>query len=241
MSAVLLVNVTQSETRIALVEHGMLQEVHIERQNKLGIVGNIYKGRISRVLPGMQAAFVDIGLDKAAFLHASDIVPHTECVTPQEKQHFQAADISSLVSQGQYIMVQIVKDPIGTKGARLTTDITLPSRYLVFMPGSSHVGVSQRIESQEERERLKAVAEKHVDETGGFIVRTAAEGAGRASSVRTRGSSSTSGRRSRKSAGRPRSASASMRICRLPSVCYGTLLTRRSTGLWWIRNSPMRR
>lgn len=123
MSAVLLVNVTQSETRIALVEHGMLQEVHIERQNKLGIVGNIYKGRISRVLPGMQAAFVDIGLDKAAFLHASDIVPHTECVTPQEKQHFQAADISSLVSQGQYIMVQIVKDPIGTKGARLTTDI----------------------------------------------------------------------------------------------------------------------
>lgn len=178
MSAVLLVNVTQSETRIALVEHGMLQEVHIERQNKLGIVGNIYKGRISRVLPGMQAAFVDIGLDKAAFLHASDIVPHTECVTPQEKQHFQAADISSLVSQGQYIMVQIVKDPIGTKGARLTTDITLPSRYLVFMPGSSHVGVSQRIESQEERERLKAVAEKYVDETGGFIVRTAAEGAG---------------------------------------------------------------
>ena len=178
MSAVLLVNVTQSETRIALVEHGMLQEVHIERQNKLGIVGNIYKGRISRVLPGMQAAFVDIGLDKAAFLHASDIVPHTECVTPQEKQHFQAADISSLVSQGQYIMVQIVKDPIGTKGARLTTDITLPSRYLVFMPGSSHVGVSQRIESPEERERLKNVAEKYVDESGGFIVRTAAEGAG---------------------------------------------------------------
>ncbi|MGL5320751.1 MAG: S1 RNA-binding domain-containing protein, partial [Aeromonas veronii] len=154
MSVELLVNVTPSETRVALVENGLLQEVHVERQAKRGIVGNIYKGKISRVLPGMQAAFVDIGMDKAAFLHASDIVPHTECVAVKEKEQFQVGNIAELVRQGQDIMVQVVKDPLGTKGARLTTDITLPSRYLVFMPGSAHVGVSQRIESEAERERL---------------------------------------------------------------------------------------
>ncbi len=127
MSVELLVNVTPSETRVALVENGLLQEVHVERQAKRGIVGNIYKGKISRVLPGMQAAFVDIGMDKAAFLHASDIVPHTECVAVKEKEQFQAGNIAELVRQGQDIMVQVVKDPLGTKGARLTTDITLPS------------------------------------------------------------------------------------------------------------------
>ncbi len=157
MSAELLINVTPSETRVAMIEEGVLQEVHVEREAKRGIVGNIYKGKVSRVLPGMQAAFVDIGLDKAAFLHASDIVPHTECVAENEKQQFQVRDISELVRQGQDIVVQVVKDPLGTKGARLTTDITLPSRYLVFMPGASHVGVSQRIESEKERERLKKV------------------------------------------------------------------------------------
>ena len=178
MSTELLVNVTPSETRVALVEHGILQEVHIERQAKRGLVGNIYKGKISRVLPGMQAAFVDIGMEKAAFLHASDIVPHTECVDVREKEHFQVGNIAELVRQGQDIMVQVVKDPISTKGARLTTDITLPSRYLVFMPGSSHVGVSQRIESETERERLKNIVSRQVDHLGGFIVRTAAEGVG---------------------------------------------------------------
>ncbi|WP_234495186.1 ribonuclease G [Vibrio maritimus] len=177
MSAELLINVTPSETRVAMIESGILQEVHIEREAKRGIVGNIYKGKVSRVLPGMQAAFVDIGLEKAAFLHASDIVPHTECVAENEKKQFQVRDISELVRQGQDIVVQVVKDPLGTKGARLTTDITLPSRYLVFMPGASHVGVSQRIESEEERLRLKQVVAAHCDENGGFIIRTAAEGA----------------------------------------------------------------
>ncbi len=177
MGAELLINVTPSETRVAMIEGGVLQEVHIEREARRGIVGNIYKGRVSRVLPGMQAAFVDIGLEKAAFLHASDIVPHTECVAENEKQQFQVRDISELVRQGQDIVVQVVKDPLGTKGARLTTDITLPSRYLVFMPGASHVGVSQRIESEEERERLKRTVSKYCDEDGGFIIRTAAEGA----------------------------------------------------------------
>lgn len=174
----LLINVSSTEARVALVEHGVLQEVHIERRMKLGLVGNIYKGKVSRVLPGMQAAFVDIGLEKAAFLHASDIVPHTECVADTEKGHFVVRDIAELVRQGQDIMVQVVKDPIGTKGARLTTDITLPSRYLVFMPGSSHIGVSQRIESEEERARLKGVTMPFVDDDGGFIIRTAAEGVG---------------------------------------------------------------
>ncbi|WP_375751502.1 ribonuclease G [Vibrio sp. HN007] len=177
MSAELLINVTPSETRVALIEGGILKEVHIEREARRGIVGNIYKGRVSRVLPGMQAAFVDIGLEKAAFLHASDIVPHTECVAENEKQQFQVRDISELVRQGQDIVVQVVKDPLGTKGARLTTDITLPSRYLVFMPGASHVGVSQRIESEKERERLKKNVAEYCDENGGFIIRTAAEGA----------------------------------------------------------------
>lgn len=174
----LLINVTPSETRVALVENGILQEVHIERESRRGIVGNIYKGQVSRVLPGMQAAFVDIGLEKAAFLHASDIVPHTECVAQVEQEAFQAGNIAELVREGQDIMVQVVKDPLGTKGARLTTDITLPSRYLVFMPGQSHVGVSQRIESEDEKERLKTLVEPYVNELGGFIVRTAAEGVG---------------------------------------------------------------
>ncbi|MBD1574500.1 ribonuclease G [Vibrio sp. S17_S38] len=176
-SAELLINVTPSETRVAMIEAGILQEVHIEREARRGIVGNIYKGKVSRVLPGMQAAFIDIGLDKAAFLHASDIVPHTECVSENEKKQFQVRDISELVRQGQDIVVQVVKDPLGTKGARLTTDITLPSRYLVFMPGAAHVGVSQRIDDEAERDRLKKIVLPYCDDNGGFIIRTAAEAA----------------------------------------------------------------
>ncbi|WP_406704306.1 ribonuclease G [Sodalis sp.] len=178
MTTELLVNITPSETRVAYIDGGILQESHIEREARRGIVGNIYKGRVSRVLPGMQAAFVDIGLDKAAFLHASDIMPHTECVAGEEQKNFQVRDIAELVRQGQDIMVQVVKDPLGTKGARLTTDITLPSRYLVFMPGAAHVGVSQRIDSEAERERLKQIVAHYCDEQGGFIIRTAAEGIG---------------------------------------------------------------
>lgn len=179
MSAEILINVTPSETRVALVENGILQEVHIERQARRGLVGNVYVGKVSRVLPGMQAAFVDIGLEKAAFLHASDIITHIENVEELDREHLPPADISQLVRQGQHIMVQVVKDPLGTKGARLTTDITIPSRYLVLMPRSKHVGVSQRIESDEERERLRKAVDQFCDDDIGFIVRTAAEGAGR--------------------------------------------------------------
>lgn len=177
MSTEILMNVTPTETRVALIENGILQEVHIERQAKRGLVGNIYVGKVSRVLPGMQAAFVDIGLDKAAFLHASDIVNQIEQAEGLVRGTMPVADIGQLVRPGQHILVQVVKDPLGTKGARLTTDITIPSRYMVLMPQSPHVGISQRIEDEQERLRLKRAAEPYCDDEGGFIVRTAAEGA----------------------------------------------------------------
>ena len=176
MSAELLINVTPSESRVALIDNGILQEIHIERHTKLGLVGNIYRGKVSRVLPGMQAAFVDIGFEKAAFLHASDIVIHNEVIDDVNPNHITKKDIRELVRDGQDIVVQVVKDPIGTKGARLTTDITIPSRYLVFMPSVTHVGVSQRIEDPAERDRLKEIVQTFCDENGGFILRTAAEG-----------------------------------------------------------------
>ena len=177
MSGELLINVTPSETRVALIENGVLQEVHVEREARRGLVGNIYLGKVIRVLPGMQAAFVDINLDKAAFLHASDI--NSRLMTNQEDSDSdQVPDIRTLVHEGQYIMVQVVKDPLGTKGARLTTDITIASRYLVLMPNASHAGVSQRIEDAEERGRLKDIVAPCCDDEHGFIVRTAAEGAG---------------------------------------------------------------
>jgi len=176
-AAELLINVTPSETRVALIENGVLQEVHIERLDKKGIVGNLYKGKVSRVLPGMQAAFIDIGLDKAAFLHASDIVVRND---DDEGKPSKVPDITELARQGQFLTVQVIKDPLGTKGARLTTDITLPSRYLVFMPGSKHVGVSQRIEDPKDRNRLKSLVGQHTDKDGSYIIRTAAEGVGEA-------------------------------------------------------------
>lgn len=179
MSGELLINVTPSETRVALIENGSLQEVHIEREAKRGLVGNIYLGKVIRVLPGMQAAFVDINLDKAAFLHASDI--NSSLILGDEQQSDNSdsvPDIRSLVHEGQYLMVQVVKDPLGTKGARLTTGITIASRYLVLMPDASHAGVSQRIEDINERNRLKDTVSPFCDDNHGFIVRTAAEGAG---------------------------------------------------------------
>jgi ribonuclease G len=175
MSEELLINITPQETRIAYVENGMLQEVHIERARKRGLVGNIYRGKVCRVLPGMQAAFVEIGLERTAFLHASDIL----CPERENDGEECNEQISSLLREGQQVTVQVAKDPLGTKGARLTTHISIPSRFLVYMPGSDHIGVSQRIESEEERERLKEIVRKCAAEAapGGFIIRTAAEGA----------------------------------------------------------------
>jgi len=177
MSGELLINVTPSETRVAVFENGVLQEVHVEREARRGLVGNIYLGKVIRVLPGMQAAFVDINLDKAAFLHASDI--NSRLILNSDKDDPEhVPDIRSLVHEGQHIVVQVVKDPLGTKGARLTTDITVAARYLVLMPNASHAGISQRIEEVSERQRLKDIVTPYCDDDHGFIVRTAAEGAG---------------------------------------------------------------
>jgi len=171
------INVSPRETRAALLENGVLQELFVERASRRGLTGNLYQGRVSRVLPGMQAAFIDIGLERTAFLHASDIVQ------PDDAENGDAAprtdSIRELVSEGADILVQVLKDPLGTKGARLTTFVTIPSRYLVFMPFGHGVGVSARIENEGERQRLReAVQSAVVDgEAGGYIVRTAAEGA----------------------------------------------------------------
>ena len=170
----ILINVTPSEVRAAVLENGILQEVHIERAERRGIIGNIYKGSVSRVLPGMQAAFVDIGLSRTAFLHASDIVRGKNGDTESD-----LPAIRDLVHEGDELLVQVVKDPLGNKGARLTTFITLPARHLVLLPKGDSVGVSARIEDEEERVRLRTLAEELL--TGqelecGAIVRTVADG-----------------------------------------------------------------
>ena len=177
MTVELLVNVTPQETRVAVVENGVLQEVFIERARRRGLVGNIYKGVVRRVLPGMQAAFVDIGLERAAFLHASDIAVSVD--DEKIESSGPGDNITRLLHEGQQLLVQVIKDPLGTKGARLTTHITVPSRYLVFMPEVRNVGVSQRIEDEAERQRLRdIVLAARGDGSGGFILRTAAEGVG---------------------------------------------------------------
>ena len=177
----ILINVTPREVRAALVENGVLQEVLIERARRRGLISNIYKGKVSRVLPGMQAAFVEVGLDRTAFLHASDIVRRPEADEGMEGLDLPARqpDIQELIAEGDEIIVQVLKDPLGTKGARLTTFVTIPSRYLVYMPFGSGVGVSARIENEAERQRLREAVQSTAEAGagGGYIVRTAAEGA----------------------------------------------------------------
>ncbi len=191
MSGELLVNITPQESRVALLQNGVLQELHIERTSKRGIVGNIYKGKVRRVLPGMDAAFIDIGLEKAAFLHASDITCQlTGMVKMSETNNKrpQAPSITDVLHEGKTILVQVIKDPLGTKGARLTTYITIPSRSLVLVPNDDSLGVSIKIDDIDERERLKGLVEKIRQEThnnddqdnnlatAGYIIRTAADG-----------------------------------------------------------------
>ena len=176
MSSEILINVTPSETRAVVVNNGVLQEVFIERTEHRGLVGNIYKGKVCRVLPGMQAAFVEVGFAKAAFLHASDIsipIGHAG-----DLQKTEVPPISSLLREGQEIIVQVIKDPMGTKGARLTTQLSVSSRYLVYMPDTQGVGVSLKIEDELERDRLKNALIGQLElGPGGYILRTAAEGA----------------------------------------------------------------
>src|SRR6478736_2303524 len=185
----LVINADGPETRVAYVEKGQLVELYIERRRERGIVGNIYKGRVKRVLPGMQAAFVDIGVEKAAFLYVADVRGAPEDFKSlfidsddeeprhkREHKHSSNARIEDVVKEGQEILVQVAKAPIGTKGARSTSYVSLPGRNLVFMPTVNHVGISRRISSAKERQRLRQIVDSMRPEGAGFIVRTMAEG-----------------------------------------------------------------
>src|SRR5512133_1920592 len=168
----ILINFTPQETRVAVMHQGAVQELHIERTASRGLVGNIYVGRIVRILPGMQSAFIDVGLERTAFLHVADIwEPRQpgEAVRPIER----------ILFEGQSVVVQVIKDPIGSKGARLSTQMSIAGRMLVYLPQEKHIGISQRIESEAEREALREKITRLVpaDEPGGFIVRTMAEAA----------------------------------------------------------------
>lgn len=177
MSTEVLVNAMPYETRIVIAEHGLAQEIYVERSRRRGLVGNVYKGRVARVLPGMQAAFIDIGDQRTAFLHAADVgkLPYGDAGT----NGGQVPDIQTLLGEGQSVLVQVLKDPLGAKGARVTTRISIPSRYMVYLPEGEGTGVSARIEESEERERLRALVDLVRPEgtDGGYIVRTAGEGA----------------------------------------------------------------
>ncbi len=189
MGSEILINVTREETRVGLLEGGQVVEFYIERKREASLVGNIYKGKVVKILPGMQSAFVDIGLEKAAFLYVADIKVDAEEYTPffeeEEKESSielvsrrcrSEMSIEEIIQEGQEILVQVSKDPIGSKGARVTSYITLPGRYLVLMPGVEHIGLSRRIEDEEERERLKAIVERIKPAGYGLIIRTASEG-----------------------------------------------------------------
>lgn len=188
----IIVNKTGRETRVALIENGRLAELHVSRGEQGSTVGNVYLGRVVRVLPGMQAAFVDIGLERAAFLYAGDIfaefvesagddgIDDPEATvaeaSPRSKARSGHPPIQDLIKEGQIVLVQVAKDPLGTKGARITTHITLPGRYMVFMPTVDHVGISRRIDRDRERRKLRDFVEKHRPKGCGFIVRTVSEG-----------------------------------------------------------------
>ncbi len=169
MTQEILANVTPRETRVAIVENGVLQEVFVERAGKRGLVGNVYCGQVVRILPGMEAAFIDLGLEKAAFLPVSDV--------QSDPTHGDKTAIGELLYPGQTLVVQVVKDAMGTKGARLTTHITIPSRYLVLLANTQSMGISVKIDDETERQRLKEIVNSFRAEFGGgYIVRTAAEG-----------------------------------------------------------------
>jgi ribonuclease G len=176
----LIVSSNPRETRIALLEDGALAEIFIEREAQRGIVGSIYKGKVTRVLPGMQSAFVDLGLERDAFLHAADVfeeLPDNE-LSPDEVSAVRSAPIEERLSEGEEIVVQVLKEPMGTKGARITSHVSLPGRYLVLMPTVEHVGVSRKISEEGERRRLKTVLKEFRQERGGggLIARTAGMG-----------------------------------------------------------------
>jgi len=187
MGSEILINITHGETRVALLESGQVIEFYVERRRDASFVGNIYKGKVVKILPGMQSAFVDIGLEKAAFLYVADIQTETDEYAPMFEEKDASIDlfprrsraetpIDEVLQEGQELLVQVSKDPIGSKGARATSYITLPGRYLVLMPNVEHVGISRRIMSEEERSRLSAIVDRIKPEGYGLIIRTASEG-----------------------------------------------------------------
>jgi ribonuclease G len=193
MSNKIIINSTVTETRVALIENDIVVELYIERKKGRSIVGNIYRGKVVRVLPGMQAAFVDIGLEKAAFLYVTDVyedfdefdmingensISDTDDSSDDSKakEKSYVPVIEDILKEGQEILVQIAKEPIGTKGARITSHISLPGRYLVYLPTVDHIGISRRIEDEAERQRLKDIIENIRPQDAGFIIRTVSEG-----------------------------------------------------------------
>jgi ribonuclease G len=183
----MIVSHNPQETKVAIVEDGVVTEVSVEREGSRGVVGNLYKGRVNRVLPGMQSAFVDAGLDRDAFLYVSDVLEdefdpfqtvEEEKMAETEREIARAKNhsIDELLREGQEVLVQVAKEPIGTKGARITSHISLPGRLLVFMPTVDHIGVSRKIDSAEERARLRQLIQKNREIGGGYIVRTAVQG-----------------------------------------------------------------
>jgi ribonuclease G len=181
----LVVSTTPQETKVALLEDGVVSELFIEREAHRGSVGNVYKGQVTRVLPGMQSAFVDLGLERDAFLHAADVFEELDenLLTPEEQAvaSHRHAPIEERLREGQELLVQVVKEPLGTKGARITSHVSLPGRYLVLMPTVEHVGVSRKIVDEEERRRLKTLLKELRQERGGggWIARTAGQGRSR--------------------------------------------------------------
>jgi ribonuclease G len=182
MARDLIVSTNPRETRVALLEDGVVSEVFLEREAHRGIVGSIYKGRVTRVLPGMQSAFVDIGLERDAFLHAADVFEELpeNLLTPEELDAARSAPIEDRLHEGQEVVVQVLKEPMGTKGARITSHVSLPGRYIVLMPTVEHVGVSRKITDDDERRRLKTILKEFRQERGGggLIARTAGQGRG---------------------------------------------------------------
>jgi ribonuclease G len=180
MTRDLIVSTTPQETKVALLEDGVVSEIFIERETHRGIAGNVYKGRVTRVLPGMQSAFVDIGQERDAFLHVADVFEELpeNLLAPEEVEAARSGPIEDRLREGQEVIVQVLKEPLGTKGARITSHVSLPGRYLVLMPTVEHVGVSRKITDDEERRRLKTVLKEIRQERGGggFIARTAGQG-----------------------------------------------------------------
>src|ERR671910_3796415 len=196
MTKEMIISTNGHETMVAILEDDLVAEIFVERERQRGVVGNVYKGRVSKVLPGMQSSFIDLGLERDGFLYVAEVIE-----TLEEFEKLEAADeedapgsagrgprkqkdkpqpkIEDLLKEGQEILVQVVKEPLGTKGARLTSHVTMPGRFLVFMPAVDHVGVSRKIESREERARLRGIVRDFREEhgfTGGVIIRTAASG-----------------------------------------------------------------